>query len=678
MPARDRAPQELLKEIAELRSRLEEAEETLSAIRQGDIDALVVSGSAGDQVYTLRGAEHAYRVFVEAISEGAATLSSDGIVFYCNSRFAGMLKLPLERIIGSPVGSYVEQDDRILLESLLQEALHKNSKGEIRLRVGDGALLPVLVSISAMDLEGKSSLCVLLTDLTEQKRNGEIVASERLMRCVLDQAGEAIVVCDCTGHIIHANALAHQLAGCNPLIRSFDELYPLRQEMDGEFFTVASVIQKGEIFHGMRVSLKKENGQVFFLLLNARILCDHLNDTAGCVITLNDITRQQGLEAQLRQAQKMEAIGTLAGGIAHDFNNILGIILGCTEMALLDAPREDILYKNLESVFNAGCRAKELVKQILAFSRKTEQVKMPVCVSLIVRETFKLLRASLPSTIEIQLDVAKEAKLSTVLADPTQVHQILMNLSSNAAHAMRKKGGTLKVSLHNVDIGTEFVAEHPDITCEPYLKLSVSDTGHGMKEAVMQRIFDPYFTTKKQGEGTGLGLAVVYGIVKSCEGTISVQSKSGKGSTFHVYFPRIDNAIEPQSEIPEPIPTGRGRILVVDDEPVVLATNSRALKRLGYEVIVESSSTEALKTFCSDPTQFDLILTDQTMPHMTGMELTEEILRVRPNMPIILCTGFSELVDEKRAWAAGICGFLMKPVSMGDLARAIHDTLHIK
>lgn len=386
-----------------------------------------------------------------------------------------------------------------------------------------------------------------------------------------------------------------------------------------------------------------------------------------------DESDRKRLENQLRQAQKLEAIGTLAGGIAHDFNNILTPIIGYTEMAMCDIPKGTSLWRNLLQVLNSSHRAKELVKQILTFGRQAEQERRPIRIDLVIKETLKMLRATLPTTIEISQDI--EAGPNSILGDPTQIHQVLINLCTNAAHAMRDKGGTLEVTLAGVHLDSDFAAQYANVTPGPYLRLSVKDTGHGMTPEVRSRMFEPYFTTKAQGEGTGLGLAVVYGIVNSYGGAISVYSEPGKGSVFHVFFPRIDERASIRPELFGPLPTGRGRVLFVDDEEIILDLGAKMLERLGYDTVAVGSSRRALEVFREDPEGFDLVITDQTMPEITGAEMTREILASSPGTPVILCTGFSESMDEEKAMAIGAAGFLMKPVILSEMARVIRQAM---
>jgi PAS domain S-box-containing protein len=380
-------------------------------------------------------------------------------------------------------------------------------------------------------------------------------------------------------------------------------------------------------------------------------------------------------EAELRQVQKMEAIGALAGGIAHDFNNILTAVIGFTQLAGQDVDKDSLAYKNLQEVLKASARAKDLVKQILTFSHQAKQELQPVQVNLIVKETLKLLRASLPSTVEIVQHIESD---TMVWSEPTQIHQIMMNLCANAAYAMREKGGTLEVNLKDVELGADSPLRHPDIKPGKYLLLEVADTGHGIDPSIKDRIFDPFFTTKERGEGTGMGLAVAHGIVKNLGGSISVSSELGKGSHFKIYMPSMsqEKKSEPEGELP--IPKGKERILFVDDEPALIEMGKQALERLGYRVTCRISSIGALKLFQDRPNDFDLVITDMTMPKMTGEELAKEILRLRKDIPIFLCTGFSARLTEESAEEIGIRAFIMKPLVVADLARTIRQCLDQK
>lgn len=379
------------------------------------------------------------------------------------------------------------------------------------------------------------------------------------------------------------------------------------------------------------------------------------------------------LESQLRQAQKMEAIGTLAGGIAHDFNNILAAVIGYSELAYrrLDGHEREKRYLN--EVLKACERAKELIKQILTFSRSDERTFHPLSVTPVVKEAVKLLRASLPTTIEIKMDLT--ATEDTVLADPTQIHQILMNLCTNAAHAMNGKGGTLTIGLHTgagiADEATESCAAIP-----PQLELTVADTGQGISPAIRGRIFDPFFTTKEVGKGTGMGLAVVHGIVKGHGGIIRVESEVNKGSTFRIYLPLTGvNHAEPEPRIFQSLPEGKERILWVDDEEVLVEMGREMFSRLGYHVTTATRSKDALEVFRRHPDSFDLVITDMTMPEVTGLQLSRKLVDIKSDIDVILCSGYSEDITPESLAAAGICEYIAKPFNHKQIAMAIRHVL---
>jgi PAS domain S-box-containing protein len=411
-------------------------------------------------------------------------------------------------------------------------------------------------------------------------------------------------------------------------------------------------------------------------------------DKHGQVISVegiaHDITKRIFAEKQLakaheslQQSQKLEAIGTLAGGIAHDFNNILTPIIGYTEISQLGLPEGSKDWQNLQEVLNAANQARELVKQILTFSRRTETEKKPVLLQTLVKDALKLLRASIPTTIEIR--EAVDPNCDAISANPTQMHQILMNLCTNAYYAMRDKGGILVISLAEIDITPDNYIANLDLQAGKYLRLEVSDTGTGISKDKLERIFEPYFTTKPKDEGTGLGLSVVHGIVTSHGGHITVYSEPGQGSTFHVYLPVIVKHQTTNDPLPtEEVSGGHERILIVDDDEKIGCLVKEQLESLGYQVTVLTSGVEAAETFRKAPQNIDIVVTDMTMPKITGAELSHELLKIKPDIPIILCSGFSELIDKDKAAVIGIQEYLMKPVGRNDLARAVRKALYKK
>jgi len=393
---------------------------------------------------------------------------------------------------------------------------------------------------------------------------------------------------------------------------------------------------------------------------------------------ITELTRIQEeklqLEIQLRQAQKMEAIGTLAGGIAHDFNNILAAILGYSEIALEDCRGQAPVDGYLSEILKAAHRAKDLTQQILTFSRQADIAPRPVRFSSVVREAIKLLRASIPTTISIQEALHSDA---TVMADPTQLHQVVMNLSTNAAHAMEERGGILTIGLSDQELDLEEKTPGGSVGKRPYVQLTVADTGQGIDPQIVDRIFDPYFTTKGKGKGTGMGLSVVHGIVKNCGGDVRVESHPGQGAVFQVLLPAHHVAAQ-LSEVPDVAPAaagGRETILVVDDEPQVAHVLQLMLDSLGYRVVIHTSSREALQEFERAPQSFDLVITDMTMPEMTGDEFARAALTTRSDMPIILCTGFNEQMTEERARDIGIRQLIYKPLVRAKLAEVVKEAL---
>ncbi|MFZ2448805.1 MAG: PAS domain S-box protein [Syntrophobacteraceae bacterium] len=518
-----------------------------------------------------------------------------------------------------------------------------------------------------------------IRDITDRKRMEKaVVEAEAKYRSIFENALMGIFQTVPEGRFIRVNmALARMFGYDSP-----EEVMNAVTDISRQIYVnperrteLLRLLEEREMVQDFEVQFYRRDKSVAWIILNIRAIRDRNGKIVHLEGIAQDITDSKLLAARLNQAQKMEAIGTLAGGIAHDFNNILAPIIGYADLSLNAVPIGTRLHQNIEQILVSGNRARDLVKQILTFSRKAEPERRPVQVSLLIKETLKLLRSSLPSTIEIRQDLDSEAMDGAVMADPSQIHQVLMNLCTNASHAMREKGGVLSIMLKNVDIGSGAGRELPDLDPGSYLKLTVADTGHGIDESVRQRIFDPYFTTKGPSEGTGLGLALVYGITKSLAGGIAVSSKPGEGTAFDVYFPRAETVQTPLVNRSAPLPSGKGLVLVIDDEKAIVDMLKEMLESLGYNVAGRYSSGDALQAFRARPDIFDLVITDLTMPHMTGTDLAKEMLKIRADTPIILCTGFSETVDENRTRLLGIKGFLMKPVALRDLAVTVNRVL---
>jgi PAS domain S-box-containing protein len=513
----------------------------------------------------------------------------------------------------------------------------------------------------------------------EDRRRAELAAreSEQRFRCLSENSPEIIYTLKYDGSFSYVNPAWEKVLGhkVTDVIGRYFINFVKKKDTKNYVRLFKCIRDNKETITNVSGTMIHKDGSFRLFNLSGAPNLDSTGEVTGMVGLLKDITEHQRLQSQLIQAQKIEALGTLAGGVAHDFNNILSAIIGYTELALLDATDGIKIDNNLQEVLRASQRAKDLVKQILSFSRKSKEKLKPVDVKPIVKEALKLLRASLPSTIEIRDQI--DSKMAIIEADLTQVHQLLMNLCTNAASAMEDEGGLINVRLKNVDINTLSSTTNSNMDPGPYLKLSVSDTGHGMPPEVLEKIFDPYFTTKEKGKGTGLGLAVVHGIVKRHRGQITVESVPGKGTTFSVYFPIIKRKIEAADKnTVESLPKGNECILFVDDEKDLLEIGTQMLSYLGYEVITRSNSLEVLDLFQSQPQRFDLVITDMTMPNLTGDKLAIELMKIRPDIPIILYTGYNESITEEQARKIGIKEFSMKPFVMRDLAETTRKVLN--
>ncbi len=418
-----------------------------------------------------------------------------------------------------------------------------------------------------------------------------------------------------------------------------------------------------EILETIKTPLFGNDGKLIGVLGVARDITERKNTEE----------QRKKLENQLRQSHKMEAIGTISGGIAHDFNNILGIIIGNTELALDNTEEWNPNRLNLEEIKKAALRASDIVRQLLNFSRKTEQIKKTIHIHPIIHDSIKLLRSSIPTSIDIQLNLPDSVR--AIVADPTQIHQVLINLCTNAAHAMEKDGGILKIDLSEVELDTIAVKQFQEINAGHYVQLAISDTGHGIDPATKAKIFDPYFTTKAVGKGTGMGLAVVLGIVKNHNGAISVYSEPGRGSTFKVLFPVAEGQTINEESISKDLPNGNETILIIDDEKGLAEIGSNLLSRLGYKVEAKTDPREALALIQADPSRFDLIITDMTMPYISGDRLIREVLTVNPQMPVILCTGFSNKIDRESALMIGAKDYIEKPLDKKQLACSVRTVL---
>ncbi|MFZ5572316.1 MAG: cache domain-containing protein [Thermodesulfobacteriota bacterium] len=508
-------------------------------------------------------------------------------------------------------------------------------------------------------------------DITSEKQSS---MERKKLDMAIEQVAEIIVITDTAGNIEYVNPAFEKLTGY-PAAETLGRKPSLLKsgKHDNAFYRqLWETIKNGNTWSG-RITNRKKDGSLF----EEHAIISPLRDGSGNIINYvavkRDITREVRLESELQQARKMEAIGTLAGGIAHDFNNILAAILGYTEIAMLLLPDGNDAADKLAHVIQASQRAKDLVNQILTFSRQDELIQQPVEMRLVVKEVLRLLRASIPATIEFRETIARDTGM--IMGDPIQIHQIVMNLCTNAYHAMTAEGGTLSIELGPITVERDSVPENLPLEPGDYIRLAVADTGTGIPDEIIDKIFEPYFTTKERGQGTGMGLSVVHGIVKKLGGDIRVTSEFGKGSVFTVWIPKIKEQAETENRMEADVPRGTESVLVVDDEAVLARMLGDMLTLLGYQVTVLTSSHEAHEVFRKHPEHFDLVITDSAMPKMSGERLSRLLKKIRGDIPVILCSGFSNSLSEEQTRETGICKNIKKPIVMREIALAIREVL---
>jgi len=556
---------------------------------------------------------------------------------------------------------------------LICESTHVTKSGEE---------FPVEINSAVIELNSRPMILAVVRDITERKVAEEkLTQSEEQYRTMVERSNDMIWTLDTLGNITFFNKQVEKVTGLELKEWGGKSFVPLIIEEDLPM--VMEIFEKGLRGEDAQYELrfrKREDEMLTIAVNTAPLSVD--GTVSGIVSFGRDITesklakeKKEKLEKQLRQAHKMESIGTLAGGIAHDFNNILSGIFGYTELLQMKLQTDPEMLVYLDSIVKAGYRAKELVEQILTFSRQSANERRPMHIQLVIKEALKLIKSLHPSTIFIHQRIQKDCGL--VLADHTQIHQIIMNLCTNAYHAMEETGGEIIIDLREVELAAKDL-KNKTMLPGKYVQLTVADTGTGMSQGVIDRIFDPYFTTKEEGKGTGLGLAVIHGIVKSHEGHIRVDSGPGKGTKFHVYLPVIE-AFEEKTQVKtQPFQKGNEHVLLVDDQKDVVDIEQQLLEAIGYQVTSKTSGVDALDAFRANPDSFDLVITDMTMPNITGDRLARELKKTRPDIPVILCTGFSEAMSKEKAAALEINGFLLKPVMMKDLSREIRKVLDSK
>jgi two-component system, cell cycle sensor histidine kinase and response regulator CckA len=605
----------------------------------------------------------------------------EGRYLLANKYFCKAAKKPLEQIVGRTMEDLGRTVDPVDREKVMAE-IKKNGfiKGAQARVQHNGLVTHILYSSCLIDWEGETVILSSTVDITDLKKaENALRESEENLRITLHSIGDAVITTDTQGNVTRMNPVAQDLTGwCSEDAsgKPLNEIFHIVNSQTKEIVEnpVKKVMATGKIVglanHTVLIS---QNGEQYQIADSGAPILNDQEDIIGVVLVFRDLTAEYAMEERLRQTEKMEAIGVLAGGIAHDFNNILSALMGFTDLAKLEAGDREPLTGYLNSVSSASLRARDLVRHILTFSRKTDRSVAHIHMDLIIKEALKFIRASLPSSIEIHQDL--RVNNAQILADATQFHQILMNLFTNAGYAMKDKGGRLEVILESIVLDEFDTGLYNDIKPGHYYQLIVSDTGCGIPDLIKGRIFEPFFTTKEREEGTGLGLSNVYGILKDMNGTISVYSEVGAGSTFKILIPCTKDLHSEQPDGEMALIQGEGNIIVVDDEVSILEAMQQILSTIGYVVSTTTNGHDALCKIKENPHHFDLILTDMTMPGMNGIDLCKEVKKVSPDTPVVLCTGFSIGLTKEVYTSAGISELVMKPVIASDLSRIIQTLL---
>ncbi len=621
----------------------------------------------------LKDSEEWYRNLVEGSFDGIF-IRKDGQIVFANSRLYEMLGYDEQELQALDLWGIYHPDDRQIVEDRAEARFNDvpvPPRYDVRLMRKDGTSFPAELDARVGFFGGDQAIQVCVRDISERKR-----AEEERLRLVtaIEQAVEIIFIADADGRIRYINPSFELITGYSrsETLGRNARTYSRHKDNSAVYDQMWKTLDSGSVWNG-RFVMRRLDGTALETEATVSPVRDETGNVVSFVGVMRDVTNEVALENQLRQAQKMQAIGTLAGGIAHDFNNIIWVIIGFAEILLQESEPDSHFRECLQQVLQAAERARDLVKQILTFSRPSDTSRAPLDLGSAIKHGLKWMKSTIPATIEIRESISPD--LRTVMADPTQIDQVLMNLVTNAAHALRETGGTLDVRLENMEYTAGLGRPLQGLRDGPYVKMTIEDNGPGMSSDILERIFEPYFSTKRPDQGTGLGLAVVHGIAKGHGGAITARSLPGKGSVFEVYLPAISRKPALHATATEILPTGNERVLVVDDEDSARRLGCDLLEAMGYRVRTSKSPMEALHLFRSAPDQFDLVITDMTMPGTNGVDLTRDLLCIRRDLPVVIWTGFSDLMSDEEIRALGAAAILVKPISRTQLAKTVREVL---
>ncbi len=652
----------------------------LTAFFNSMIDSLKKKTDEVDRLINqLKESEERYRSLVD-LSPDAVFVHQEGKIKYINPFGANILGTQNPKdLIGKSVMEFIHPDFHEAENSRIKKIYDDHvtlSPQELKCVRIDKQEIAVETTRTLIEYSGQPAILNVARDITQRKQaEAALRESEEKFRALVEQSPTGISLIGKDGQYKYLNPQFIEMFGYTiedvPTgTEWFEKAFPNENDRD--------VAAKTWVEDKKQIGVGKSRPRIYTVTCkdgSSRVIrfIPVMMENQNQFVIYEDISESKNLEDQLRQSQKFESIGTLTGGIAHDFNNILGIIVGNTELALDDVPEWNRAHSNLKEIKTASLRATKIIKQLLSFSRKTDQELQPIEITLVIKDALKFLRSTIPTTIDILQNI--QATDETILADPTQINQIMMNLLINASQAMEQTGGNLTVNVEKVILDENSAKNYPDLSMGNYVKVMVSDTGPGIASEIIDRIFDPYFTTKELGKGSGMGLAVVHGIVKNHHGAITVDSKPGRGTTFSILFPITTEKPEIEKDTTDELLLGSETVLFVDDEKSIVEVVQMMLELLGYKVKTAMAPQEALDQFSADPRHFDLVITDMTMPKMTGVMLSEKIMEIRPDIPVIICTGHSALIDEERAQQLGIGAYVMKPIDMKEISKTIRKVL---